>query len=110
MRHDGIALRIHEVQQLRHHFAVQRERGTGNRAAAQRTNIDPLKTIRQPLMIALDHLNVSQQMMRKINRLRPLQMRVTRDNHAGIFSAQFHQRPLQAAQFLAQAHDFIPQP
>ena len=43
------------------------------------------EAIRQPLAIALEHLDVGEQMMREINRLRALQMRVAGNDHVAIF-------------------------
>jgi hypothetical protein len=101
---------IDEAEHGGHHFAIQRQGRAGDGAAAQRTNIDAVETIHQPPAIALEHLHVSQQMMREENRLRPLQMRVTRQKDLRIFARQRQQRRLQGTQGAAQIDDLIAQP
>ena len=60
--------------------------------------------------VAVEHLDVGQQMMRKIDRLRALQMRVTRNDDADVVLAQLHERVLKRANFLKQLSELIPQP
>src|SRR2546426_7962066 len=87
-----LALGIDKSKQFRDQFPVERETGSGNGAAAERTNVPPLKATLQPLPIALQHLHVCQEVMRQEDRLRTLQMRVAGDNHPDLTCPQFHQR------------------
>ena len=48
--------------------------------------------------------------MRQIDRLRPLQMRVARDDHFPLPLAQPHQRALQEHDLPLQLRDLLPQP
>ena len=48
--------------------------------------------------------------MRQINRLCPLHMSVSRDNHLLLALAQLHQRALQEPGLPQQFHELIPQP
>ncbi len=57
-------------------FAIQRQNRSGHRARAQRTNIQPLAAVAQPIDVAQKHLDIRQQPMRNQHRLGALQMRV----------------------------------
>ena len=63
-----------ETQRLRRHRAVDRERGAGQRRAAQRAFVQPAAAIGEPAAVAVQHLDIGQQMMAERHRLRGLQM------------------------------------
>ncbi len=86
------------------------KRGAGNRAAAERADVHARMAIPKPLAIALQHLDVGEQMVREINRLRALQMRVAGNEHVGIFLAERDEGALQIGDFAEQRDDFIAQP
>ena len=106
----GLAAGVHEAEQLGDELAVERQRGAGNRAAAERADVHARVAVPKPLAIALEHLDVGEQMVREINRLRALQMRVAGNEHVGIFLAERDERALQAGDFAEQHDDFIAQP
>ena len=101
---------VHKAQLARDELAVQRQRGARQRAAAQRAHVHAHEAIEQPLVIALEHFHVSQQMMREINRLRALQMRVAGDEHFEIVFAKLNQRQLKVMNFIGEIADFLAQP
>src|ERR1043165_3707307 len=79
----------------RHEFTVERKGRAGDRAAAEGTDICSLEAIGQTSVISVEHLNISQQVMSEIDRLRALQVRVARDNNIDISPGQFSEGPLQ---------------
>ncbi len=90
---------IHKAKQFGDEYAVERQRGTGHGAAAERTDVHARIAVPEPFAIAFQHFDVGQQMMRKINRLRALQVRVAGNQDVGILFAERNQRPLQIARF-----------
>src|SRR4051812_8998251 len=76
LRDARLVMFVDEAEKFRHEFAIDRQSGGGNGAAAERTNVRAKKTIFHAATIALEHFAVSEQMMRKKNRLGPLQMGV----------------------------------
>ena len=65
----------------------------------------------EALAIAFEHLDVGEQMVREIDGLRALQMRVAGNEHVGIFLAERDERALQIGDFRqARQSDFIAQP
>src|SRR6185503_12791031 len=76
---------VHKTEQSRDQLAVKRQCGSGDSAAAKRTDVHPLEAALQPFPVACKHFHVSQQMMREINRLRPLQVSVSWNQNTGVF-------------------------
>ena len=117
--HDKIAVayRVHRIlsqarkaEQVRHQGAIQRQGRTGQRAAAERADVGAGITVQEPALVAFQHFDISQQMMRQINRLGALQMGVAGDDDIGVFLTEFDQRRLQALNGRLQDHDFLAQP
>ena len=113
----AVAHRVHRIlgqtvkaEQPRHHLAVQRQGGTGQRAAAEGADVRAPVAVEQPALVALQHFDVGQQMMRQINRLGALQMGVAGDEHVGILPSQSDQRGLQPVDGEAQRNNFLAQP
>src|SRR5215831_15496859 len=52
-----------EAQRLRRHVSVDRERGSGERRGAERTEVPPLARIREPAAVARGHLYIGEQMV-----------------------------------------------
>ena len=61
-------------------------------------------------MIAPEHFDVCEQMMSEVNRLCPLQMRITGDDDIFIRLAKRNKRLLQVANLLLQFHHLVAQP
>ena len=110
LRQARLPARINEPEQLCHQLALERQRRAGQRAAAQRTHIEPGQGFIQPLVVALQHLDISQQMMRQVNRLGTLQMGVTRNDHFTAAPAQFNQGALQRLNLPGQRDGLLAQP
>ena len=108
--YDWPALLVEEAKEPRDHFAVESQRGTGNRAAAEGTDVDTTKSIDEPLLVALQHLDVCEEMMGEIDRLRPLQMCVAGHDDINITGGQIDESPLELLDFAAQAGDFVTEP
>ncbi len=58
--------------------AIQRENRSRHRTRTQRTNIQPLAAVVQPIQIAQEHFDIRQQPMRYQHRLGALQVGVSR--------------------------------
>ena len=82
----------------RDEFAIEQDRRAGDGAGAERQDVHPLAGIGEPAEIALEHLHVGEQMMREIDRLRALQMRVAGNDDVAMPRAEIHERALQVAQ------------
>ena len=67
-----------EAELGRDAFAVQRQNRSCHCSRAERTDVQPLAAVGQPIEIAQKHLDVRQQPVRHQHRLRPLHMRVRR--------------------------------
>ena len=63
---------VHKAEQIGNKLAPERKRGTGECAAAERTDIDPRETLAEAFVIAGEHLHVGEQVMREIDRLSAL--------------------------------------
>ncbi len=87
------ALLIDKSEHAGDHLAVHRESRAGDGPAAEGTDIGAVKTIDQPFAIALEHFDVGQQMMRKINRLGALQMGVAGDDDVRVLAPERHAAP-----------------
>ena len=70
-----------------------RKRRAGDRAGAERQDVDPLAGIGEPLRVALQHLHIGEQMMREKDRLRALQMRVAGNDHVAIAARRARRAP-----------------
>ena len=68
----------------RDEFAVERDGRAGDRAGAERQDVDALARVGDAVAVALEHLHVGEQMMREIDGLRALEMRVAGDDHVAI--------------------------
>ena len=110
LRELRFAARVHEAEQFGDEHAIERQRGAGNRAAAERADVHAAAAIPKPLAVALQHLDVGEQMVREINGLRALQMRVAGNEHVCVLFAERDERALQLGDFSEQGNDFVPQP
>ena len=84
----GRPLASDKTQQPGDPFAVQRQSRAGKGAAAQGADIHPRQALLEALSVAFEHLHIGQQMVRQIDRLGPLQMRVAGDDHQRFALAQ----------------------
>ena len=110
LRELNLAVGIHEAEQFGDEHAVQRERGTGDRAAAERADVHARVAVPEPFAIAFEHLDVGQQMVCKIDGLGALQVRVTGNDDVGILLAKGDKDALQPGDFAEERGDFIAQP
>ena len=110
MRKLRLAIDVHEAEQFGDEHAVQRQRGPGNRAAAERADVHARVTIPKPFAVAFQHFDVGEQMVREINGLRALQVRVAGNEHIGVFFTERNECALQVNDFAEQQDDFIAQP
>ncbi len=108
-REIAVAHRVHRIasdrresEQLCDELAIQWDGGAGDRAGAERHHVDPLPRIGEPPEIALEHLHVREQMVRKVDRLRPLQMRVAGDDQLRMPPGQVDERTLDGAERVAE--------
>ena len=73
-----------ETQELSHIGAIDRKGGSRQRARPERQYVDPRHAVGKALAVALEHIDVSQQVMREQHRLRSLQVRVPGHDHVEI--------------------------
>ena len=106
----NLAVGVQEAKQARHQFTIQRQRGAGDGAAAERADIDARVAIPETLAIPLQHLDVSEQMMREINGLRALQVSVAGNDYVRIAFAERDERALQSGDVAEERDDFFAQP
>ena len=81
-----------KLQFIGDHLTVDRKCRACQCAGAKRHNIAALPDSRQTIKISRQHLEVCQQMMREQYRLRPLQMRVARQDNLFVCSGDFNDR------------------
>src|SRR5207248_1674248 len=81
--------------QLRHQLAVERDRRAGNRAGAERHDVDAFARVVEPIRVAREHLHIGEQMMRKQHRLGALEMRVAWDDNVCILRRECDEAALQ---------------
>ncbi len=102
LRELNFAIHVHEIEKFRDKHAVKRQRRTGDCAAAERADVHARVAIPKPFAIAFEHLDIREQMVREINGLRALQMRIAGDDDVGIFLAERNERALQIGNFFEQ--------
>jgi hypothetical protein len=68
-------------------MTVYRERGARERPGSKRKHIRPIIQVDSSIDVPLKHLRVRQEMVREKHRLGPLQMGISRHNHAGVFDS-----------------------
>ncbi len=88
---DGI-----EAEIARDGLAIVREAAAGERARTERHHVRAAARFAQTLVIAREHFEVSQQIVRPKHRLRAPQMRVAGNNRIRIFRRQIEQRATSA--------------
>src|SRR5688572_8557499 len=96
------AFRIDKPQFQRHKLSINRECASRNRSTSQGTDVSALQTVPKSGVIPLDHFHVSQHMMREVDRLRPLQMRVSRQNDLSAPFCERYEGILQSTNLFAQ--------
>ncbi|MNO56934.1 hypothetical protein D3C76_474570 [compost metagenome] len=93
-----------KIQLLRHKMTIDRECSSCQRSSAQRKNIDPFVAVLKTFDITPEHRHIRHQMMRKKNRLRTLQMCVSRKDRRQICLSLSNQRFLQIMQQSYKLH------
>src|SRR4030095_1792311 len=86
------------------------QRGAGQGAAAERTNVDSAQAILKPFAVALRHFNVGKQAMGKIDRLRALQVSVPGHYDLPVRDCELNQALLESPDFTKNAASFVAQP
>ena len=89
--------------------AVDGIRRSSQRAGAQRTLVHALLTVFEPCDIAREHARVGQKMLRKRDRLRPLQMRVAGHDGLLVFLCLFAENRFQLQQVFNHGRNFVPE-
>ena len=86
------------------HLAIERIGGAGERGGTERAGIGGLKGGGKAAEIAREHPHVGEQVVREEHRLGMLQVRVARQDHAGVLLGGGHER---AAQLEVSAHELL---
>ena len=73
-----------EAELLSHRFAIDRQRRARQRRGAQRQHVDALAAIGQAFAVALELLDVGEEVVRREHRLGALQVRVAGQDDAGL--------------------------
>ena len=90
--------------------AVDGDRRAGQRGRAERQLIHAAAAIGQPLAVALEFFGVGQPVVGGQHRLGPLQVRVARQDHAGVAVAAADERPLHVGEQAVGAVDRVADP
>ena len=109
-RVERIRRRPVEAERLRRHVAVERERGAGERAGAERGFVEPLARIGKAAAVARRHLDIGEQMMAEGHRLRGLQMREAGHHRAGMRERLLGQRALKVGERGVERVDGVAHP
>ena len=99
-----------ETQRFRHHRAIDRIGGAGERGRAQRQAVHALAAVGEPFAVAREHLEIGHQVVAEGHRLRHLQMGEAGHHRAGVALGLVEQAPLQPGQLGAERVDRIAQP
>ncbi len=94
-----------EAELLRHVCAIDRIGRAGQRSCAERQTIDAPARVEQPLAVALEHLDIGEQVMAESHRLRHLQVGEAR--HHGVRMARRPARPGHFCSHAMQRDDAI---
>ena len=92
LRHPRPAAPVDEAERLGGEFAVDGQRGAGDGAGAQRAPVGVVGHLGQALVVALEHLQPRQKVMRQRHRLRPLEVGVAGDEHVAVRLGHGQQR------------------
>ncbi len=85
-------------QEFCHIAPIDRKRRAGQRAGAQGQDVDAFEACRKALAVALEHVVISQKMMRQQHRLSALEMGIARHDDIKMFSCRPCQLALQRPQ------------
>src|SRR5262249_30222951 len=80
------------------------------RRGAERQDVDALAGVAQSFAVALEFLDVREEVMRREDRLGPLQMGVSRQDQVAIALGSFEERPLQSEQEAVRRVDGVADP
>lgn len=98
-----------ETEFLADPLAVDRQCAAGDRAGAERHDVDPFAAAGEPFRVAVEHLDIGEQMVREKHRLRVLQVREAGHDRARMGVGLRDQRPLKMAELRDQGVDFAAQ-
>src|SRR5437660_6123932 len=79
---------LREAELARDQFAIEHDGRAGESAGAQRENVSSLRAGEDAAVVALERLDVREKIMAERNRLRSLQVRVTRHEHVLVLLRQ----------------------
>ena len=79
-------------------------------AAPERQDVDALAAVGQPLAVALELLDVGEEVVRRQHRLGPLQVRVAGQDDVAVALGRVDERPLQLAQPAVEVVDGVAHP
>src|SRR5947208_6242135 len=91
LRDFGPAFAVHETEQFGNQLALERKSRAGKCSAAERADVDALKTLAQTFAVTREHFDVREQMMREIDGLGALQVGVAGNNDTDFLSAEFNE-------------------
>jgi len=99
-----------KAERLGRHVPIDRERRAGQRGATQRAFIQTAPCIGKPAAVAIQHLDIGQQMVPERHRLRGLQMSEARHRIAGMRSRAIGQRTHHVGDLFQQPVDRVAHP
>ena len=109
-----VAHRIHRVlgdrrefKQAGDEFAIEANGRAGDRSAAEREHVEAAARVGDPAEIAVKHFDVGEQVVREIDRLRPLQVGIAGNEHVAIGRGQFDQGALRGPEQGAERVAFV---
>ena len=104
------AFGIDEAKQFGDQFAVEGQGGPGDGAAAEGADIHAGMAIPEAFAVALEHLDVGEEMVGEVDGLGALEMGVAGDDDIGIVLAEGDEGALEIIDFTEQAGDLVAEP
>ena len=102
LRHPRPAATVDEAERPGGEFAVDAQRSAGDGPGAQRAPVGVVGCFGQALVVALEHLQPRQKMMRQRHRLRPLEVGVAGNEHVAVRLGHGQQRAPGSAELCLQ--------
>src|SRR5579864_5264214 len=101
-RVDAVRCRSIEAKFVGHQSTIERESRSRHSTRSQRTEIQPLADVGQPVRVTQKHFNVSEQPVANQHRFCPLQVRVGRNSSITSMFCSIHDCATQFGQFFPQ--------
>src|SRR4051812_17516319 len=110
LRDTGFAFRVNKTEFSGNELTIEWNRRPGNGSATERANVRPVPAIFEARKVAIEHFNIGEKMMAKIDRLRALEMSVSRNDHISIPFGEKKKSALEITNLVLQSFDLVAKP